>query len=121
MPLIDADNQLRGVVAFVYVRDSAVRLQPEAGRLDTIADLAAQTVERSLLYQHEHELVVNLQRQTLVELPHVEGLQIAASYVPASRRSAWAATGTTSTSSTTAGSAWWWAMSPVTESMRSPT
>ncbi|MEO6122637.1 MAG: SpoIIE family protein phosphatase [Ilumatobacteraceae bacterium] len=84
MPLIDADGQLRGLIAFVYVTGSDLRLDAEAGRLDTIADLTAQTVERSLLYQHEHELVVNLQRQTLAELPDITGLAIAARYLPAS-------------------------------------
>ncbi|MEO7398371.1 MAG: CHASE domain-containing protein, partial [Ilumatobacteraceae bacterium] len=84
LPLIDADHQLRGVIAFVYMTGSERRPAPEAGRLDTIADLTAQTVERSLLYQHEHELILNLQRQTLGELPQIAGMQLAARYLPAS-------------------------------------
>ncbi len=84
MPLIDADTQLRGVIAFVYLEDSTLQLQPDAGRLDTIADLTAQTVERSLLYRHEHALVLDLQRQTLADLPDIDGLQLAARYLPAS-------------------------------------
>jgi len=84
LPLIDADGELRGIIGFVSVSGSDASVDAEAGRLDTIADLTAQTVERSLLYQHEHELVVNLQRQTLADLPYVTGLRSAARYLPAS-------------------------------------
>ena len=83
MSLIDADGQLRGVVGFVYLSGSASSAA-EVGRLDTIVDLTAQTVERSLLYQHEHELVINLQQQTLADLPDVDGLRVSARYLPAS-------------------------------------
>ena len=83
LPLLDSTLQLRGVIAFLYLR-KALASKPEAGRLDTIADLTAQTLERALLYQHEHEVVVNLQRQTLADLPQLDGFQIAARYLPAS-------------------------------------
>ncbi|HRE01105.1 MAG TPA: PP2C family protein-serine/threonine phosphatase [Ilumatobacteraceae bacterium] len=87
IPLIDAEGRLRGAIAFIHLRGISDPREPvyaEAGRLDTIADLTAQTVERSLLYQHEHELVVNLQQQTLGALPAVDGLCCAARYLPSS-------------------------------------
>ncbi|MCU1398828.1 MAG: hypothetical protein JWN62_1937 [Acidimicrobiales bacterium] len=84
IPLVDSDGDLRGVLAFVFLHRSAKRPEPDAGRLATIADVTAQTVERAMLYIHEHELVVNLQRQTLADLPDVEGLDIAARYLPSS-------------------------------------
>jgi len=82
IPLIDSEGQLRGVMAFVFTASSPVIADPGNGRLSTIAELTAQTVERAMLYLHEHELVVNLQRQTLADLPDVEGLQMAARYLP---------------------------------------
>ncbi|MCU1365126.1 MAG: hypothetical protein JWN39_765 [Ilumatobacteraceae bacterium] len=84
IPLVDSDGHLRGVLAFVFLKRSAKRPQPDVGRLATIADVTSQTVERAMLYLHEHELVVNLQRQTLADLPDVEGLDIAARYLPSS-------------------------------------
>ena len=84
MPLIDSNGQLRGVLAFVFVAESPHRPPLDAGRLATIADVTAQTVERAMLYLQEHELVVNLQRQTLADLPEVEGFDLAARYVPSS-------------------------------------
>ncbi len=84
LPLVDSGAQLRGVMAFVFVRHTGTQPRPDVGRLATIADVTAQTVERAMLYLHEHELVVNLQRQTLVELPTVAGLEMAARYLPSS-------------------------------------
>jgi CHASE1-domain containing sensor protein len=84
MPLIDSNGQLRGVLAFVFVAGPTRRPAPDTGRLATIADVTAQTVERAMLYLQEHELVVNLQRQTLADLPHVDGLDVAARYLPSS-------------------------------------
>ena len=84
MPLIDSNGQLRGVLAFVFVAKAGRRPPPDIGRLATIADVTAQTVERAMLYVQEHELVVNLQRQTLADLPRVDGLDMAARYLPSS-------------------------------------
>ena len=84
MPLIDSTGQLRGVLAFVFVARPTRRPSPDTGRLTTIADVTAQTVERAMLYLQEHELVVNLQRQTLADLPYVRDLDLAARYLPSS-------------------------------------
>lgn len=84
MPLIDSGGNLRGVLAFVFHRGSPTRHRADSGRIATIADVTAQTVERAMLYLHEHELVVNLQRQTLADLPDVDGFDIAARYLPSS-------------------------------------
>ena len=50
----------------------------------TIADLAAQTVERAQLYQRQHDLVLELQRRTLPDVPAIAGLAVAARYLPSS-------------------------------------
>jgi serine phosphatase RsbU (regulator of sigma subunit) len=50
----------------------------------SIADLTAQTLERAKLYQRQHELVLELQRRTLPELPSIPGLAVAARYLPSS-------------------------------------
>jgi CHASE1-domain containing sensor protein/GAF domain-containing protein len=84
VPLIDSESQLRGAIAFAFAASSPVMLQVDTGRLTTIGELTAQTVERAMLYLHEHELVINLQRQTLGELPTVEGVSMAARYLPSS-------------------------------------
>lgn len=84
IPLIDSSKLLRGVIAFMFAAGSHVLVDPGTERRSTIAELTAQTVERAMLYLHEHELVVDLQRQTLADLPDVAGLQIAARYLPSS-------------------------------------
>lgn len=84
MPLIDSTGRLRGALGFVFRPSDRDREPLEIGRFVTIADLSAQTIERSVLYHHQHELVVQLQRRTLPELPVVEGLRVAARYLPAS-------------------------------------
>ncbi len=84
MPLIDSGGNLRGVLAFVFLIGSPKQRRADSGRIATITDVTAQTVERAMLYLHEHELVVNLQRQTLAALPDVDGLEMAARYLPSS-------------------------------------
>ena len=55
--------------------------------LATAADLArraALTVDNARLYQREHQVAEALQRSLLPELPQVEGLDVAAAYLPGS-------------------------------------
>ncbi len=84
-PLLDSSAELVALLAFV--RDDSRLPEAEAaepGRAESIADLTAQTVERATLYQRQHELVTEMQRRTLGTLADVEGLRIAARYLPSS-------------------------------------
>jgi serine phosphatase RsbU (regulator of sigma subunit)/CHASE1-domain containing sensor protein len=81
LPLADSVGTLGGVLAFVWLHDTP-RHRDEPGRLVTIGDLTAQTVERAQLYQLQHELVEQLQRRTLPDLPTLAGLEVAARYRP---------------------------------------
>jgi serine phosphatase RsbU (regulator of sigma subunit)/CHASE1-domain containing sensor protein len=83
-PLIDSAGTLVGVLVFVYANSPRFGVWDEPGRMVTIADLTAQTLERANLYQRQHELVVELQRRTLPTLPSIPGLRIAARYLPSS-------------------------------------
>ncbi|MFT3855054.1 MAG: SpoIIE family protein phosphatase [Ilumatobacteraceae bacterium] len=83
-PLLDSTGALTGLLAFVWANSERATVWNEPGRMLTIADLAAQTVERARLYQRQHDLVLELQRRTLPAIPAIPGLQIAARYLPSS-------------------------------------
>jgi hypothetical protein len=55
---------------------------PEPEHLTAIAQLIAQAVRRTGLYEHEHRVAERLQLSLLPHLPDIAGLQIAASYAP---------------------------------------
>lgn len=52
----------------------------------TIAELCAQTLERTRLGEAEHRLVSSLQNRVVTPLPHAPGLAIAQRYQPAARQ-----------------------------------
>ncbi len=83
-PLVDSAATLVGVLVFVYANSTPFGVWDEPGRMMTIADLTAQTLERANLYQRQHELVIELQRRTLPTLPAIPGLRIAARHLPSS-------------------------------------
>jgi len=83
-PLVESDGVIGGVLVFVYADSPRFGVWNEPGRMMTIADLTAQTLERARLYQRQHELVLELQRRTLPDLPSIPGLTIAARYLPSS-------------------------------------
>lgn len=83
-PLLDSSATLVALVAFVHVDTGHTVMAIEPGRAETIADLTAQTIERATLYQRQHELVMEMQRRTLTELPDVAGMRVAARYRPSS-------------------------------------
>ncbi|MCU1502004.1 MAG: putative serine/threonine protein phosphatase [Ilumatobacteraceae bacterium] len=83
-PLLDSGGTLVGVLVFVYGNTPRFGVWNEPGRMMTIADLTAQTLERTDLYQRQHELVLELQRRTLPELPSIPGISVAARYLPSS-------------------------------------
>ena len=83
-PLLDSTGVLTGLLVFVWANSELATVWNEPGRMLSIADLAAQTVERALLYQRQHDLVLELQRRTLPDVPAIPGLSIAARYLPSS-------------------------------------
>jgi hypothetical protein len=82
VPLHDSDGTVVAAVAFAW--PSEMRFPRRfRGRLLTVCDLAAQTLERVRLYEAEHEVVASMQRQLLAPLPAAAGLELAAFYEPA--------------------------------------
>ena len=66
-PLLDSTGVLTGLLVFVWSHSERLTVWNEPGRMLSIADLTAQTVERALLYQRQQDLVLELQRRTLPE------------------------------------------------------
>ena len=83
-PLLDSTGTLTGLLVFVWANSERATVWNEPGRMLSIADLTAQTVERAQLYQRQHALVLELQRRTLPSLPEIPGLAVAARYLPSS-------------------------------------
>jgi GAF domain-containing protein/CHASE1-domain containing sensor protein len=82
-PLAAADGSPLGVLSVVWTRPPTFN-DALLERLDTVADLAAQTAERARLFDAEHRITQDLQRRVLPRMPSVDGLVIAARYEPAS-------------------------------------
>ncbi len=61
--------------------------ETERSFIQAIAYQCAQALERSRLYQREHDIAVSLQRSFLpAELPNIPGVQVTAHYIPAVER-----------------------------------
>jgi serine phosphatase RsbU (regulator of sigma subunit)/CHASE1-domain containing sensor protein len=83
-PLLDSTGTLTGLLVFLWANSERETVWNEPGRMLTIADLAGQTMERAQLYHRQHELVIELQRRTLPNVPAIPGLAVAARYLPSS-------------------------------------
>jgi GAF domain-containing protein/CHASE1-domain containing sensor protein len=83
-PLFGADGEVTGTVIVLWshapVFDDALR-----ARISTVADLCAQSVERSRLFDDEHRVRRDLQRTVLPAAAEVSGLDVATRYRPAAR------------------------------------
>lgn len=81
-PLISSDGEVAGVFVALWVEaphfDEALR-----ARITTVAELCAQSAERSRLFDAEHRVRSDLQRSMVAVLPAVDGLDVAARYRPA--------------------------------------
>jgi len=81
-PLLAADGEPVGVLVVLWRRpprfDEAL-----AERIQVVAELCAQSAERSRLFDAEHRVRSDLERSVVVRLPQVEGLDVAARYRPA--------------------------------------
>lgn len=83
VPLRSSDGVVVGVATFGWPGPMRFGRRLEA-RLETLCELAGQTLERVRLQESEHLVVAALQRQLLPKLTDHPGLQIAAHYQPAS-------------------------------------
>lgn len=83
-PLRDIRSEVLGVIAFGFAERHQRVLRTEPGRITAVSDLVAQTLDRAILYERDHELVVHLQRRLLAEPPEIAGMDVAARYIPAS-------------------------------------
>jgi GAF domain-containing protein/CHASE1-domain containing sensor protein len=85
LPLLDADGTTMGAIGFGW--GSEQEFTPGMlATLRTIAQMCAQTVERSRLGEAEHRLVASLQSRVITPLPQVRSLSIAQRYLPAARQ-----------------------------------
>lgn len=82
VPLCASDGAVLGSAVFAW-RSSMHLDAPFRSRLVALCDLAAQTLERVQLQESEHEVVRMMQRQLVPALPHVDGLDLAGRYEPA--------------------------------------
>lgn len=81
-PLLDGDRAATGAFMVLWADppplDDALR-----ARIATVAELCAQSVERSRLFDAEHRVRRDIQRSVLAEAPAVPGLDVATRYRPA--------------------------------------
>ncbi len=81
---MSSDGEATGV--FVALWAEPPRFDPGLrARLLTVADLCAQSAERSRLFDAEHRVRRDLQRTVLVPAPVVDGLDVATRYLPAAQ------------------------------------
>ena len=81
-PLVGTDGEPSGVLVVLWVTPPRFDEALE-GRIRTIADLCAQSIERSRLFDAEHRVRRDLQRSVVPEPPDMPGLEVATRYLPA--------------------------------------
>lgn len=81
-PLLASDGEPVGVLVVLW-RHPPRFDEALAERVRVVAELCAQSAERSRLFDAEHQVRSDLERSVVVRLPEVEGLDVAARYRPA--------------------------------------
>jgi len=81
-PLIGADGAATGVFVVLWVTPPRFD-DGLAARIRAVADLCAQSIERSRLFDAEHTVRRDLERSVLPPPPRLDGLEIATRYRPA--------------------------------------
>lgn len=81
-PLVGSDGDITGVFMVLWA-DPPLFDDALLGRISTVADLCAQSTERSRLFDAEHRVRRDLQRTVLAGAPAVAGLDVATRYRPA--------------------------------------
>ncbi|HEX5586411.1 MAG TPA: GAF domain-containing SpoIIE family protein phosphatase, partial [Acidimicrobiia bacterium] len=82
MPLYRSDGTPLGAIGFAWAEPPEFDLKLESA-LEAVAMLCTETVERARRYDEEHEIILELQRRMLDDLPRGPGLETAARYLPA--------------------------------------
>jgi len=86
VPLWRGDGSIIGAIGFAWT--IAPRFDVKLDRaLEALAHLVTEIVERSELYAAEHQLIADLHRRLLSDLPAMDGLATAARYLPAGESS----------------------------------
>lgn len=83
-PLLRSDGSVLGTLQFGWPEPLMGDDVPVAA-IETVADLCAQTLDRTLQADASHDLVGTLQKELLAHTPSVPGLDIAVRYEPAAR------------------------------------
>jgi GAF domain-containing protein/CHASE1-domain containing sensor protein len=81
-PLIDAAGAASGVFVVLWVTSPAFD-EALSARIRAVADLCAQSIERSRLFDAEHRVRRDLERTVLPPPPRMDGLEVATRYEPA--------------------------------------
>jgi GAF domain-containing protein/CHASE1-domain containing sensor protein len=81
-PLIDATGAASGVFFVLWVTSPAFD-EALSARIRAVADLCAQSIERSRLFDAEHQVRRDLERTVLPPPPRMDGLEVATRYEPA--------------------------------------
>jgi GAF domain-containing protein/CHASE1-domain containing sensor protein len=83
-PLESSDGQAIGVFVVLWAEPPLFDRSLLA-RISTVADLCAQSAERSRLFDAEHRVRRDLQHSVLARMPEVDGLEVATRYRPAAQ------------------------------------
>lgn len=87
MPLHRNDGSSIGAIGFAWAHAPTFDLKLEQA-LQALGHLIAEIVQRAEVYEAEHQMIADLHRRLLSELPGVEGLASAARYLPAGKSAA---------------------------------
>jgi serine phosphatase RsbU (regulator of sigma subunit) len=83
LPLHREDGTLVGSIGFAWTQPTTFDEKLESA-LNAVADLCTATIEGAERYDAEHELIVEMHRSLLSELPTMAGIEVSARYLPAS-------------------------------------
>ncbi len=86
LPLHREDGTLVGAIGFAWTEPTTFDAKLESA-LIAVAELCTATIERAERYDAEHQLIVELHRSLLSALPAMDGIEVAARYLPASETS----------------------------------
>jgi serine phosphatase RsbU (regulator of sigma subunit) len=79
-----ADGTPLGAIGFAWIEPTPFGAKL-VDALRAVAHLCTETIERAERYDDEHELIVELQRRLLPDVPTLAGIETAARYLPAGR------------------------------------
>jgi PAS domain S-box-containing protein len=85
LPLLDSDGHVIGAIGYTFRAEQAFN-DDQRVLLETVADVAAQSLDRARLYEQERDVAGALQRALLPSaLPELDGVETEARYVAGGR------------------------------------